>query len=90
MSEEVISILDAFGHRIGRGDMVVFAGTDHRRKPTLNFGAIDELEPHKVRVMRFERNGLGGADKEFRRVWVDREKVARVNLILGHPLKDKT
>jgi len=78
VSKEVIETIDAFGLRIGRGHAVVYAGKDHRRRLTLNYGVIDDVEPHKVRVMRFERNGLGGADTKVRKVWVDREKVARV------------
>lgn len=72
---------DAFGEDLSVGDDVAFAGTDMYRKPTINKGEIDALDfrSQKVRVLREGRSGNSVADSEWRRVWVEVSKVARLH-----------
>lgn len=71
---------DAFGQTLYLGASVHFAGRDLNGKPTINQGLVDALneEKGKVRVLRVGRSSVSGTDKDaVRRVWVEREKVAR-------------
>lgn len=72
---------DSMGNRLRPGDSVTFAGVDHRRRPTMNWGTIDETadDASKVRVVRTVQSGNRVHQEEPRRVWVDVAKVALLN-----------
>jgi hypothetical protein len=76
----MMTLEDAFGHELKVHDSVAFAGTDYRRKPTINLGMIEEisLAKKKVKVRREGRSGRHSADNKERIVWVEVTKVCRV------------
>lgn len=70
-------LADPFGTELRIGDEVFFAGTDSRRKPTINRGRVEDLDLlfRKVLVLREGRSGNRISDSVQRLVWVDIVKV---------------
>lgn len=72
---------DSMGNRLRLEDAVTYAGIDHHRRPTMNWGTIDAIadDASKVRVVRTVQSGNRVHDEQPRRVWVDVAKVALLN-----------
>lgn len=87
MSGPRILVADAFGELVDVDYTVVFVGRDERRKPTLGYGAVEEVLPDKVMVrreLRSSRKSHGDRiECAVRRVWVEPWKVA----VVGRPGK---
>ena len=73
-----ILIADAFGVLVDVGQVVVYAGIDYKRRPTLNKGIVEEIAPGKVLVVREWQSARNHLDATRRRVWVESWKVAGV------------
>lgn len=71
---------DAFGEPLRIGDEVFFAGSDQRRKPTINKGSIEDINAvlGKVMIRREQRSGNAVLDSVSRVLWVEITKVGVV------------
>lgn len=84
MSE--VRVFDAIGLRMFVGQEVAYAGSDHKRRPTINSGYVRELKPGKAKVFRLatsSTNNPSTIDDKHRNVWVNVERIIGITMYSG-------